>query len=386
MSEVTALENRLRFDELAPEGGLVVPADVSADLLRPASAGKFLRAGDLKLWIKGVTYGTFRGEDEAGGYPPPDAVEADFDSMRAAGINTVRTYTVPPRWLLDLAQRRGLRLMIGLPWEQHIAFLDQAGRSEGIVERVRAGVRSCAGHHAVFCYAVGNEIPASIVRWHGRRRIEAFIRRLYDSVKAEDPGALVTYVNYPTTEYLQLPFLDIVCFNVYLENEEKLAGYLARLQNIAGERPLVLAEIGLDSRRNGLAAQASSLEWQLRTVFAAGCAGAFVFGWTDEWFRGGHDIEDWDFGLTTRDRKAKPALLAVKSAYAAVPFDPAIQWPRVSVVVCSYNGARTIRDTLDGLKALDYPDYEVIVVDDGSTDATPAIAREYGVKIISTEN
>lgn len=386
MSEVTALDNRLRFDELAPDAGLVFSAAVGPDLLRPASAGKFLRAGERKFWIKGVTYGTFRGEDEAGGYPPPDVVGADFDSMRAAGINTVRTYTVPPRWLLDLAQSNELRLMIGLPWEQHIAFLDEAGRAESIVERVRAGVRSCAGHPAVFCYAVGNEIPASIVRWHGRRRTEAFIRRLYDTVKAEDPGGLVTYVNYPTTEYLQLPFLDIVCFNVYLENEEKLAAYLARLQNIAGERPLVLAELGLDSRRNGLAAQASSLEWQLRTVFSAGCAGAFVFGWTDEWFRGGHDIEDWDFGLTTRDRRAKPALLAVKSAYAAVPFDPSIQWPRVSVVVCSYNGARTIRDTLEGLKALDYDDYEVIVVDDGSTDATAAVAREYGVRVISTEN
>ena len=45
-------------------------------------------------------------------------------------------------------------------------------------------------------------------------------------------------------------------------------------------------------------------------VFAGGCAGAFVFAWTDEWFRGGYDIDDWDFGLTTRDRRPKPALAA----------------------------------------------------------------------------
>jgi hypothetical protein len=51
-----------------------------------------------------------------------------------------------------------------------------------------------------------------------------------------------------------------------------------------------MAEIGLDSRRNGEERQAEVLDWQVRTAFAAGCAGAFVFAWTDEWHRGGYDI------------------------------------------------------------------------------------------------
>ncbi|HYC44347.1 MAG TPA: glycosyltransferase [Burkholderiales bacterium] len=351
------------------------------------SAGKFIARGTEKVWIKGVTYGTFRGTgDNAGGYPQPQTVEADFAAMARAGINTVRTYTVPPRSLLDAALRHGLKVMVGLPWEQHITFLDDVARVQRIVESIRAAVRACERHPAVFCYAVGNEIPAPIVRWHGRRRIENFIRVLYDAAKREHPEALVTYVNYPTTEYLQLPFLDVVCFNVYLESEERLGAYLARLQNLAGERPLLLAEIGLDSRRNGEAAQAAALDWQIRTAFGAGCAGTFVFGWTDEWYRGGHDIEDWDFGITTRDRRPKAALAAVERAYAEVPFGPDIHWPRVSIVVCSCNGERTIRDTLNACSRLDYPDYEVIVVDDGSRDSTAAIARGYPVRLISTEN
>ena len=40
-----------------------------------------------------------------------------------------------------------------------------------------------------------------------------------------------------------------------------------------------------------------------------------------------------------------------------------------SVIVCSYNGARTMGETLSALERLDFPDYEVIVIDDGSTDA-----------------
>src|SRR6185295_4956750 len=111
-------------------------------------------------------------------------------------------------------------------------------------------------------------------------------------------------------------------------------------------QPLVLAEIGLDSRRNGEAAQAVSLDWQIRSVFQNGGAGAFAFAWTDEWYRGGYDIEDWDFGLTTREREPKPALAAVRQAFSEVPFGNPREWPKISVVVCSYNGARTIRDTL----------------------------------------
>src|SRR5690606_18658016 len=113
------------------------------------------------------------------------------------------------------------------------------------------------------------------------------------------------------------------------------------------------------------------LSWQLSSTFQGGCAGAFVFAWTDEWYRGGHPIEEWDFGLTTRDRRPKPALAAIESTLANTPFPPDLDWPFISIVVCSYNGARTIRDTLDAISTLDYPRFETIVVNDGSTDALP---------------
>jgi glycosyltransferase involved in cell wall biosynthesis len=203
-------------------------------------------------------------------------------------------------------------------------------------------------------------------------------------------------VNFPSTEYLELPFVDFLCFNVYLEERERLEAYLARLHTLAGERPLVMAEIGLDSRRNGEAAQAQTLGWQVEAAFEAGAAGAFIFAWTDEWYithldasgrgQGGSAIEDWDFGLTDRDRRPKPALGAVREAFARVPIAPRADWPRVSVVVCSFNGERTLADTLAGVCALEYPDCEVIVVDDGSTDETAAIAARFGARVVSTEN
>jgi glycosyltransferase involved in cell wall biosynthesis len=352
----------------------------------PSAVGKFLFVGDEKLYVRGVTYGTFRPDGDGHEFPSQDVVCADFSSMSAHGFNAVRTYTAPPRWLLDEAARHGLRVMVGLAAERDVGYLNDGRRASVIAETVRRHVDACAGHPAVVCYAVANEIPASVVRWFGRSFTEHLIARLCEAVRKEDPTALVTYVNYPSTEYLQLPFLDLLAFNVYLESPERLAAYLARLQNIAGERPLLMAEIGLDSIRNGEDVQAQSLATQISTAFSGGCAGAFVYAWTDEWHRGGEDVHDWAFGLTGGDRAPKPALAAVERAFAATPLPGDLRFPRISVVVCTHNGAPQLRDGLDALRALDYPDYEVIVVNDGSTDGTAALVAGYPFRLITTDN
>jgi GT2 family glycosyltransferase len=349
--------------------------------------GKFLFAGERKLIVRGVTYGTFRPNADGDEFPDQAVVERDFAAMVACGINTVRTYSVPPRWLLDAAQRHSLRVLVGLPVERYIGFLsDRRKDAPDVAALVREGVARCAGHPAILAYAVGNEIPAAVARWHGARRVERYLEGLTRAVRAADPGALVTYGNYPSTEYLDLSFLDFLCFNVFLESPDCLETYLARLQTLAGDRPLVMGELGLDSRRHGDERQAEVLDWQVRTAFAAGCAGAFVYSWTDEWHRGGEDVFDWGFGLTRHDREPKPALAAVRRALAATPFPADADWPRISVVVCTYNGARTLRECLAGLRDLDYPDYEVIVVNDGSTDGSAAIAGQFPFRLVSTEN
>jgi O-antigen biosynthesis protein len=354
--------------------------------MRPEIDGKFIRIGSERYYLKGITYGTFAPDLFGYQFPSTGIVDADFSLMAKSGINTVRTYTIPSIEILDLAQKYGLKIMIGLPWEQHITFLDSEQKKKNIIKKIIGYVNSCNRHPAILCYTIGNEIPAQIVRWYGDKKIAAFLYKLYKAVKISDPGALVTYVNYPTTEYLQLPFIDFNCFNVYLETREKLLDYLMRLHNLTGDKPLVLAEIGLDSFRNGKEKQAEVLDWQIRTIFEKGCAGTLVFSWTDEWWRGGAEILDWDFGLVDRDRNPKAALEAVKKAYAEVPFPSAMKFPKISVVVCSYNGAKTIRDTMEGLKKLDYPDFEVIVINDGSNDATQEIVSDYNVKLISTKN
>jgi GT2 family glycosyltransferase len=239
----------------------------------------------------------------------------------------------------------------------------------------------------MFAYSIGNEIPPAIVRWYGAKRVERFLRELQDVARQTDPHGLITYANYPPTEYLDLSFLDFATFNVYLHDRQTFSRYLFRLQNLVGDLPLVMGELGMDTLRHGEMEQACFLEGHVKESLLLGLAGCFAFSWTDDWYTGGCAIQDWAFGITHADRAPKAGFHALREVFERSPTDLLPKAPSVSVIVCSYNGARTLAQCLHSLPALDYPDYEVIVVDDGSTDATSQILPGFPeVRIIRQEN
>src|SRR5438876_676321 len=344
----------------------------------PAIGGKFFFVGDHKLYLRGVSYGPFAVSGHGFPFPDPPTLETDFRLMAELGVNCLRTFTVPPRWVLDRAAEHGLRVLITIPWAEHVCFLDDKALVAEIRGTVRAAGETCGNHPALFGFLVGNEVPPDIVRWYGPDRVRDFLRTLRDEVKERAPAALVSYANFPSTEYLDVTdFVDFVSFNVYLHREVDFRRYLSRLQNIAEDKPLVLTEFGVDSQRQGADAQAELLSWMIRAGFESGAAGTFVFSWTDDWFTGGAQIADWAFGLVDAERRPKPAYHAVQAQYAG-PLPPRLErTPRVSVVVCAYNAGRTMDACLESLRTLNYPDYEVIVVNDGSTDATLAISERH---------
>jgi len=349
--------------------------------------GKFFRIGDRKFHVKGVTYGPFAPNANGEMFTLPEQTARDFAQIRDLGANVIRVYYAPPLWLLNLAEAHELKVLVDIPWPKHLCFLDSPATQTDARKIVRDAAVACGGHPAVFAFSVVNEIPAEIVRWSGVARVEKFIGELVAEVKAITPDCLCTFTSFPPTEFLRSQEIDFVCFNVYLHERTRFEGYLARLQSLAGEKPLMLGELGMDSIREGEPHKCEFLSWQIESTFRAGLAGMVVFSYTDDWFRGGMQIEDWGFGLTTRDRQPKDSFRAVQRQYQIAPYFQLPRTPKVSVVVATYNGARTLTNCLESLKRLNYPDYEVVVIDDGSKDRTPEIAKQFSyARYIRQEN
>ena len=352
---------------------------------------KFFFEGDKKFFIKGVTYGPFAPDAQDDYFGTPEAAAKDFDMMVEAGVNLVRIYYVPPRWFLDLCASRGIRALISIPWAEHLEFLNNPKIRNEAKKAVRDGVKKNAGHPAVFGYLVGNEIPTTMVRWLGAREVTEFVEQLINIGRAEDPRALFSYASYPPTEYLLPQNSDFVTFNVYLHRQDDFDRYLARLQNLADDKPLILGEFGMDTIRHPEEEQAEMLRWHIESVVRGGLAGTIVYAWTDEWFRGGQEILDWAFGLVRRDRTKKPAFETVKSLFfgegSMTSRVKLREYPKASVIVCSYNGGKTLDRCLTSLRDINYPNYEVVLVDDGSKDDTQEIAaRHPWIKNIRQEN
>ncbi|MDB5171473.1 MAG: putative glycosyltransferase [Phycisphaerales bacterium] len=419
----------LSGQNLHPCGNSALPPEaerVSADdsaRNRVCAHGKLLRLHGERWYIKGLTYGPFAFNDCGNHLPDRAQVRKDLAHISRLGCNAIRLYHLPSPSFLDDASDQNLRVLIDVPWDKHRCFFEDWSSQREALQRITTAARDLGGHPAVFGISVANEIPKDVVRFYGAKRVERFIDSLVDAVKQQAPGCLATYTNYPSTEFLSPTRLDFYCTNVYLEDGDVLGQYLDRLQHIAGGLPLVLGEYGVDSLRASPGRQAELLARHVGRVFHHGLAGSFVFSYTDDWVAGGQRVEDWAFGITDVHRIEKPAAPALSRAWALAPTfeplsvdatmaspgldhagawaaglgaqgdlgrvarEPVIPFPRVSVVVCSLNGAATLRECLSSLLRLDYPNYEVILVDDGSTDETPQIVNDFPtVKTIRQEN
>ncbi|MEY2518786.1 MAG: hypothetical protein QOF24_545 [Verrucomicrobiota bacterium] len=345
------------------------------------AVAKFFFEEDRKFFVKGVTYGPFKPDNEGHYLGPPDQVQRDLAQMREIGLNVIRIYHVPPRWFLDSCAAAGMRALITVPWAKHVEFLRKKRSRDEICEAVRAAVAANRGHPAIFGYLVGNEISSTMVRWLGVRRVTEFVEHLIRIGRETDPNVLFSYASYPPTEFLLPQNSDFSCFNVYLHDQNAFERYLLRLQNLSEDRPLILGEFGMDTIRHTQEEQAHLLGWHTESVVKCGLAGTIFFTWTDEWFTGGQEISDWAFGIVTRAREPKKAFFTLRQKLgqdnAALPHRPLPSYPFVSVIVCSYNGGKTLAECLESLGKLDYPHYEVILVDDGSTDKTREIAAGF---------
>ncbi|MFC5050354.1 glycosyltransferase [Rubritalea spongiae] len=316
--------------------------------------------------MKLVSYGPFPS-------PEPDhAVE--FREIRDLGIHGIRVYGTPSDKLLDAAAEVGLIVFVGFDWPWRRVFLgggDQAIYEQAKIE-LRKELADWGMHPAVAACFVANEVMPDMANWLSPVRVREALEGLIEIVKAEAQHLLAAYASYPSSEYLEPANADFTAVNVYLEDEEEFRSYLKRLHHLAGDRPVLISEFGVDSLSMGVEAQKEMLGWSMRVSQGEGMAGWTYFSWSDRWLIGGEADEMWGFGLKDRYGLLKPAASELGKDWV-----PDFPMPMISVIICVYNGDDRIGAAVESLEALRYPSYELIVVDDGSKDSTREVVRSY---------
>ena len=363
-------------DKAAPRGSL------------RAEGSWFRDESGQKAFLRGVTYGPFKPDAQGHPWPEERQLRADLENIRRLGFDSVRIYELPTDTVLQACQDNGLRLICGIPWTQHVDFISEKAVAEDARHRIVKEAQRLGAHPSVAAILVGNEIEKTLVRWMGPERVLAFIESLIADAKQAAPTKLVSYAVYPSTEYLIPRNSDFIAFNVFLEQHETFARYVQHLQILAAGKPLVITEFGLDSKSQGEAVQAEAFRWHREICAAQGVAGNFWFSYTDEWHRGGEEVTGWEFGLVRRDRSEKAVIADCPAkaegikpthvgSHSSIPPSEFHLPPSISVLVCTHNGSSTLRACLEALGKQTHPRYEVVVIDDGSTDDTPDIAKSF---------
>jgi glycosyltransferase involved in cell wall biosynthesis len=343
---------------------------------RVVTGGKFLQLADgTAHFVRGVSYGPFKPNSRGEPFPEDERLAADLRHIAALGLNTVRLYEPPTAAVLREVEVLGLRLMVGIPWTEHVDFLADRALCREIETRIATACASLRDHSCITAVLVGNEIEKTLVRWMKPRRVRAFIEKLIETARRHAPQTLISYATYPSTGYLVPRNADFLAVNVYLESPAAFSACIAQWQNLAGNQPLLITEFGIDVASHGPERQMEVMRWQHDCLLSGGCAGGVWFAYTDEWHRGGREVTDWQFGLVDRERNERPACALQRELKPA--WQPPAAAPRISVVVCTRNGDHTLRECLKSLVEVNYPNFEILVIDDGSRDVTAEVAKSF---------
>lgn len=341
---------------------------------RLSARGKFFAAGTRRVMLKMVSFGPFAREI--------DSEDACW-KIKAAGFNAIRLYTLPTPEIMKAAQSAGLWVFAGLIWQA--ASLKTSFRL--LKKQLSELLRHYGEHRCLAGVFVANEIPQDWCEVEGNAVVCSQLESLIAFGKKKNSRLLYAYANFPLTAFLEPCNADFSAMNIYLESREAFANYLSYVHTLAGNRPVVISEFGLDSQRHGQERQAETLLWGLEESLLKGVAGFTVYTWSDSWKNGENEVLDWDFGLTNRMGKGKEALSVlskklqmIDTPESGLPHDAL---PMISVIVCTYNGAKRIKECLASFLSIVYPCWELLIVDDGSEDDTLKVVNQ---AIVGREN
>jgi GT2 family glycosyltransferase len=321
--------------------------------MRVRTDGKFFVVGGSRFHFRGVAY-----SPSAGGSTTGAGIERDLITIEAAGFTVVSTPDLPGA-ATERSAATGLRFLlrpdlrlwteiVGASARQRHRLVRAASADLRRMIRARGatdallGVALSAGPGAAAQPGVDGPIVAGVLR--------TLTHDLHDS----DADLLVgAACRWPITVDCSngMDFLT-VDFPASSAGELRRALYASHRE--VGDLPLVLGQAEVSATVVG-----GGVDHLLHAALEAGCGGTLSESWDEP-------------AAWPRARVVKQAELNRRTVR-----DLDMPWPEISVVICAYNAEATLEECLSACDRLDYPRLEVLVVDDGSTDRTRAIAEAH---------
>lgn len=313
--------------------------------------GKFLSRAGQKFFFKAMRLTGVSGTLD---FAQKLKLRKRLDDLRAAHTTGLVLTEAQAQPCLDIASQSGLVAMVELKITAEELTSRRGWKS--VESRIAHTANIFGRHPALVGYIVDCGIGQDVLRAGELESARRRLRGLANTIKGRAPGAMVGIKVRPETRALSILEEDFLYAEIPALEPVEIRDFVVALHNVAEARPVVIefkdASPGQDEA--------------VAVAFGTGAAGVVAPPVPAP------VSHDW---LGVKMLRASDVMPFV-TLNGTCPPQPA-RMPMVSVVICAYNAERTMRPCLESLRRLDYPNFEVVIVDDGSRDATADISMDF---------
>jgi O-antigen biosynthesis protein len=313
--------------------------------------GKFLSRAGQKFFFKAMRLPDVSGTLD---FSQKLKLRKRLDNLKLAHTTGLLLNEAQAQPCLDLASQSGLVAIVELEITSEELMSRRGWNS--VLSRIAHTAHIFSKHPALVGYLIECEVSQDELRAGGLENARRRIRSLINTIKGRAPGAIVGIKVRPETRALSILEEDFLYGEIPALAPVEIRDFVIALHNLAEARPVLIE----------FADASPGQDEAVAVAFGTGAAGVVAPAVPAP------VSHDW---LGVRMLRASD-LMPFVTLNGTCPPRPA-KTPMVSVVICAYNAERTMRPCLESLRKLDYPNFEVVIVDDGSRDSTAEISMDF---------
>ncbi|HUO06529.1 MAG TPA: glycosyltransferase [Candidatus Binataceae bacterium] len=313
--------------------------------------GKFFSRSGQKFFFKAMRLTDVGASHEFDGQIK---LKARLDNLKASHTTGLVLDGAESPEILDIVAQAGLAALIELKIEANEIM--NRRQFHAAVSRIAQVAGRLQRHPALAGFLIDCPISQDELRVVGLANVRRRLRAAVRAIKSRAPEAMAAIKVRPETICSSILEEDFLYGEIPALAPVEIRDFVVTLHNLAEARPVVIEF-----------AQASpGQDEAVAVAFGTGAAGVVAPPVPAP------VSNDW---LGVRMMRAADVMPFV-TLNGTCPPRPA-KLPMVSVVICAYNAERTMRACLESLRKLDYPNFEVVIVDDGSRDRTAEISMDF---------